>query len=169
MNHFTYWTYGIGRFRLHHPLPCKLPCQWPHWANYSLPCLSPCPWSRHSHATSLGWVPRIPHMKQSPRSHPDSYDALLEPLVHPVGISRDVNLSTLTWSTRAYNNTPFSYAKDSPVHEPQFIGVNFAGCLCIASFKCIIGQLLHHRDCLWNHEEHDSWKCWIITMAQRWG
>ena len=27
--------------------------------------------------------------------HPDSYDALLEPLVHPIGINRDVNLLAL--------------------------------------------------------------------------
>ena len=48
--------------------------------------------------------------------------------------------------------------------EPQFIRVNFAGCLCIASSKCILGQLLHCRDCLRNHEEHDSWKEGPVMM-----
>ena len=88
------------------------------------------------------------HVRDEPLddSHPSSYDALLEPLVHPAGINQDVNLSTLTWSTSTYHNTPFSYAKDGPNHEPRFIGVNFAGCLCIASSKCILGQLLHHGD-----------------------
>ena len=50
--------------------------------------------------------------------HLDSYDALLEPLVHPASINRDVNLSTLTWSTGTYHNAPYSYAKDGPGHEP---------------------------------------------------
>ena len=80
--------------------------------------------------------------------HLDSYDVLLEPLVHPAGLNQDVNLSTLTWSTGTYHNTPYSYAKDGPNHEPQFIGVNFMGCLCIASSKCILGQLLHQGDCM---------------------
>ena len=98
------------------------------------------------------------HVQNEPlnHSHLDSYDALLEPLVHPVGINRDINLSTFTWSTGTYHSAPFSYAKDGPDHEPQFIGVNFAGCLCIALSKCILGQLLHHGDHLRNHEEHDS-------------
>ena len=89
---------------------------------------------------------------------------LLEPLVHPVGINRDVNLSTLTWSTGTYHNASYSYAKDGPDHEPRFIGVNFAGCLCIASSNevnpnesgRVLGQLLHRGDRLRNHEEHDS-------------
>ena len=81
---------------------------------------------------------------------------LLEPLVHPAGINRDVNLSTLTWSTGTYHNATYSYAKDGPDHKPQFIGVNFAGRLCIASSKRILGQLLHRVDRLRNHEEHDS-------------
>ena len=44
------------------------------------------------------------HVRNKPldHSHPDSYDALLEPLVHPIGISRDINLSALTWSTGTY-------------------------------------------------------------------
>ena len=96
--------------------------------------------------------------------HPDYYNALLEPLVHPTGINWDVNLSTLTWSTRTYHNTPYSYAKDGPNHEPWFIGVNFAGRLCIALSKCILGQLLHWGDCLQNHEEHDSWKEGPVTI-----
>ena len=83
-------------------------------------------------------------------------DALLEPLVHPAGINRDVNLSTITWSTGTYNNATYSYAKDGPDHEPRFIGVNFAGRLCIASSKRVLGQLLHRGDCSRNHEEHDS-------------
>ena len=87
-------------------------------------------------------------------SHPDSYDALLEPLVHPAGINRDVNLSTLSWSTGTDHNTPFTYTKDGPNHEPRFIGINFAGHLCIALSKCILGQLLHCKDHLPNHEEH---------------
>ena len=98
------------------------------------------------------------HVQNNPldHSHLVSYDALLEPLVHPIGINRDVNLSTLTWSTGTYHNAPFSYAKDGPDHEPRFIGVNFAGRLCIASSKHILGQLLCCRDHLQNHEEHDS-------------
>ena len=88
--------------------------------------------------------------------HLESYNALLEPLVHPAGINRDVNLSTLTWSTGTHHNDTYSYAKDSPDHEPQFIGVNFAGRLCITSSKRILGQLLHRGDRLRNHEEHDS-------------
>ena len=95
--------------------------------------------------------------------HPDSYDALLEPLVHPTGINWDVNLSTLTWSTGTYHNVPYSYAKDGPNHKPRFIGVNFAGCLSIASSKHVLGQLLHRGDRLWNHEEHDSWKEGPVT------
>ena len=89
------------------------------------------------------------HVRDEPLDvpHPDSY-ALLEPLVHPAGINQDVNLLALTWSTGTYHNTPYSYAKDGPDHEPQFIRVNFAGCLCIASSKYVLGQLLHHRDCL---------------------
>ena len=54
-------------------------------------------------------------------------------------------------------------SKDGPDHKPWFIGVNFAGCLCIASSKHILGQLLHCRDCLQNHEEHDSWKEGPVT------
>ena len=80
--------------------------------------------------------------------HPDSYDALLEPLVHPVGINRDVNLSALTWSTGTYRNVSYFYAKDGPDHEPRFIGVNSTGCLCIASSKHVLGQLLHQGYCL---------------------
>ena len=94
--------------------------------------------------------------KPSDVSHPESYDALLKPLVPPVGINWDANLSTLSWSTGTYHNTPFTYAKDSPDHEPQLIGINFAGHLCIALSKHILGQLLHHEDHLPNHEEHDS-------------
>ena len=98
------------------------------------------------------------HVRDEPLDvpHPDSYDALLEPLVHPAGINRDVNLSTLTWSTGTYHNAPYSYAKDGPDHKPRFIGVNFAGCLCITSSKHVLGQLLHQGDHSRNHEEHDS-------------
>ena len=86
--------------------------------------------------------------------HLESYDVLLEPLVHPTGINRGINLSTLTWSTGTYHNASYSYAKDGPNHEPQFIGVNFTGRLCIASSKHVLGQLLHQGDRLRNHEEH---------------
>ena len=72
--------------------------------------------------------------------HPETDNALLEPLVYPASISRNVNLSTLNWSMGTYHGTSFPYAKDSPDHEPQFIGVNFAGCLCT---KQLLGQLLH--------------------------
>ena len=100
----------------------------------------------------------VSHVQDEPLEvpHPDSYDALLEPLVHPAGINQDVNLSTLTWSSGTYHNAPYSYAKDGPNHEPRFIRVNFAGCLCIASSKRILGQLLHRGDRSCNHEEHDS-------------
>ena len=86
------------------------------------------------------------HVRDEPLDvpHLDSYDALLEPLVYPTRINQDINLSTLTWSTSTYHSVPYSYAKDGPDHKPQFIGVNFAGCLCIASSKCVLGQL-HHR------------------------
>ena len=98
------------------------------------------------------------HVRDEPLDipHPESYGALLEPLVHPARINRDVNLSALTWSTGTYHNVSYSYAKDGPDHEPRFIGVNSAGCLCIASSKHILGQLLHRGDRLRNHEEHDS-------------
>ena len=88
--------------------------------------------------------------------HPETYDTLLEPLVHPVGISRDVTLNKLTWTVGVHRGTSFPYAKDGPDHEPRFIGVNRVGCLCIASSKRILGQLLHRKDRLPNHEEHDS-------------
>ena len=106
------------------------------------------------------------HVQNEPLDHPhlESYDALLKPLVHPASINWDVNLSTLTWSTGIYHNMPFSYAKDGPNHEPRFIRVNFAGRLCIASSKHVLGQLLHQGDCLWNHEEHDSWKEGPVMM-----
>ena len=85
------------------------------------------------------------HIRDEPLGvpHPESYDVLLELLVHPMGINRDINLSTLTWSTGTYHNATYSYAKDGPDHEPRFIGVNFAGRLCIASSKRVLGQLLH--------------------------
>ena len=67
--------------------------------------------------------------------HPESYNVLLEPLVHPAGLNQDVNLSTLTWSTGTYHNASYSYTKDGPDHEPQFIRVNFTGHLCIALSK----------------------------------
>ena len=88
--------------------------------------------------------------------HPETYNTLLEPLVHPAGISQDVTLDNLTWAVGVHRGTSFPYAKDGPDHEPQFIGVNTVGCLCIASSKHILGQLLHHKDHLPNHEEHDS-------------
>ena len=98
------------------------------------------------------------HVQDKPLEvpHPDSYNAILDPLVHPIGINRDVNLSALTWSTSTYHNTSYSYAKDGPNHEPRFIRVNSAGRLCIASSKRVLGQLLHRGDCLQNHEEKDS-------------
>ena len=98
--------------------------------------------------TALTLPPRVEftssHIQNKPinHPHPESYDALLEPLVHPAGISQDINLPTLTWSTGTYHNTPFAYAKDGPNHEPQFIGVNFAGCLWIASSKHVLGQFV---------------------------
>ena len=60
------------------------------------------------------------HVQDEPLDvpHPESYDMLLEPLVHPVGINQDVNLLTLTWSTGTYHNTTYSYAKNGPDHEP---------------------------------------------------
>ena len=66
--------------------------------------------------------------------HPETYDTLLEPLVHPAGISRDVTLDKLTWTVGVHRGTSFPYAKDGPDHEPRFIGVNTVGCLCIAYF-----------------------------------
>ena len=90
--------------------------------------------------------------------HPENYNILLNPLVHLAGISWAITLSTLTWSVGVHWGTSFPYAKDGPDHELQFIGVNTVGCLCIASSKHILGQLLHCKDCLPNHEEHDSWR-----------
>ena len=123
----------------------------------------PCPASAPAPGLAILTLPprvKFPasHVREEPLDvpHPESYDALLEPLVHPVGINRDVNLSTLTWSTGTYHNATYSYAKDGPDHEPRFIGVNFAGCLCIASSKRVLGQLLHRGDRSQNHEEHDS-------------
>ena len=55
-----------------------------------------------------GGSARVPHL--------ESYDALLEPLVHPAGINRDVNWSTLTWSMGTYHNATYLYAKDGPDH-----------------------------------------------------
>ena len=159
MDHLTYQMYSIGRSGLHHVnslanglISPTIPC----------PALAPTPAltlpPQAEFASSHVWNEPLNH------PHPESYDALLEPLVHPASINRNVSLSTLTWSTGTYHNTPFSYAKDSPNHEPWFIRVNFSGHLCIASSKCILGQLLHHRDCLQNHEEHDSWKEGPVTM-----
>ena len=88
--------------------------------------------------------------------HPEKYDILLKPLIHPASISRDTNLSTLTWTVGTHQGTLFPYAMDGPDHEPQFIRVNTIRCLCIASSKHILGQLLHCEDCLPNHGEHDS-------------
>ena len=87
----------------------------------------------------------LSHVQNEPidHPHPELYDALLELLVHPAGISWDIDLSTLTWSTGTYHNAPFAYTKDGPDHESQFIGVNFTGCLCIDSSKHVLAQLLH--------------------------
>ena len=123
----------------------------------------PCPASAPAPGLAVLMLPpwvKFPasHIQDEPHDvpHLESYDALLEPLVHPAGINRDVNLLTLTWSTGTYHNATYAYAKDGPDHEPWFIGVNFAGCLCIASSKCVLGQLLHRGNRLRNHEEHDS-------------
>ena len=47
------------------------------------------------------------HIQDEPLDvpHPESYDGLLDALVHPAGINRDVNLSALTWSTGTYHNS----------------------------------------------------------------
>ena len=98
--------------------------------------------------------------------HPETYNTLLEPLVHLAGISHDVTLANLTWTVGVHWGTSFPYAKDSPDHEPWFIGVNTIGCLCIASSKHILGQLLHQEDHLPNHEEHDSWReCPVMSLS----
>ena len=98
------------------------------------------------------------HVHNEPANfpHPETYDTLLELLVHLVSISRDVTLDKLTWTVGVHRGTSFPYTKDGPDHEPRFIGVNRVGRLCIASSKRILGQLLHREDRLPNHEEHDS-------------
>ena len=50
--------------------------------------------------------------------HPETYDALLEPLIYPASISCDVNWSALNWTKGTYNGMSFPYTKDGPNHEP---------------------------------------------------
>ena len=116
-------------------IPCPASAPAPGLAILTLP-----PWVEFPVSRVRGEPLEVPHL--------DSYDTLLEPLVHPIGINQDVNLSALTWSTGTYHNASYSYAKDGPDHEPRFIGVNSTGRLCIASSKCVLGQLLHQGNCL---------------------
>ena len=63
----------------------------------------------------------VSHVQNKPLdiTHPDSYDALLEPLVHPTCINRDINLSALTWSTGIYHNVPTLMLRTAPITNPN--------------------------------------------------
>ena len=50
---------------------------------------------------------------------------LLEPLVHPMGINQDVNLSTLAWSTGTYH--PILMLRMVTITNPESLGLTSLG------------------------------------------
>ena len=156
-----YGTNGLWGLSIQHPPPCKLPHQQSDQTLHTLSHISTCPWPCNSLVTTPCQICFFSHLQWA-SWFPSSRNIwhLLEPLVHLAGISQDITLANLTWTVGVHRGTSFPYAKDSPDHKPQFIRVNTVGCLCIASSKHILGQLLHCEDRL---PKHDSWREGPVT------